>query len=303
MATENFTVAKGSFGYNLNFALKDSAGTARNLDGYLVKLQMWAPLVPGTLLIGTDISWTDDTAGTCYYPVVAASFATVGVYQYAVIPYVGSTVLDPALTGFITVTQYGGSYCTLEEIKSELNIDNNNHDDIIQRIIPQAKAMIDDYCDRTFDVNTAVGTKYYDGSFSPLYIDDLVSITGTGAGIFLDEDADGTYEATLATSDYLLKPANKSPKTYIVVTLYGDYGGFASGVPNGVKIIGIWGYSAVPELIRRASIIQTCRWFKRRETAFQDVVGTSELGTIAVYRGLDPDVKQILQPYIKKRYA
>jgi len=302
--TENFTVAKGSFGYNLNFALKDSAGTARNLDGYSVKLQMWAPLVPGTLLIDTAISWTDDTAGTCYYTIPAATtFATVGVYQYAVIPYIGSTVLDPALTGFITVTQYGGSYCTLEEVKSELKIDNNLNDDIIQRMIPQTKSAIDDYCDRTFDVNTTVGTKYYDGSFSPLYIDDLVSITGTGAGVFLDEDADGTYEATLATSDYLLKPANKSPKTHIVVTPYGDYGGLAANVPNGVKIIGIWGYSAVPEPVRRAAIITTCRWFKRKDSAFQDVIGTSELGTLTVYRGLDPDVKQILQPYIKVRYA
>ena len=303
MATENFTVAKGSFGYNLNFTLKNSAGIARNLDGYSVKLQMWTPLVPTTFLIDTDISWTDDTAGTCYYPVVLASFATVGVYQYAVIPYVGTTVLDPALTGFLTVTQYGGSYCTLEEIKSELKIENNLNDDIIQRMIPQVKTMIDDYCDRTFDVNSAASTKYYDGSNSPLYIDDLVSVTGTGAGVFLDEDADGTYECTLTTSDYLLKPANKSPKKYIITTPYGDYGGFASGVPNGVKIIGMWGYSAVPEPIRRASIIQTCRWFKRKDSAFQDVVGTPELGTINVYKSLDPDVKQILQCYIKMRYA
>ncbi len=302
MATENFTIAKGSFGYSLNFALKDSTGAARDLSGYSVKLQVWAPLVPGTLLLDTACTWTLDTAGTCYYTVAAATtFATIGVFQYAVIPYVGTSVLDPALSGFITVTQYGGSYCTLEEIKSELGKQDNLQDDIIQRIIPQAKTAIDDYCGRAFDTQT-VTTRYFDGSSSPLFIDDLVAITGTGAGLYLDEDGDGTYECTLATTDYVLKPANNLPKTYIVVAPNGDYGGFASGIPNGVKIIGTWGYSStVPEPIRRAAMIQTIRWFKRRESAFQDVVGTAELGTFNVYKGMDPDVKQILAPYIKTR--
>jgi len=300
MATENFTVAKGSFGYNLNFILKDSTGAARNLDGYSVKFQMWSPLTPATLLIDTNISWTDDTAGTCYYPVVLASFPTVGVYQYAVIPYVGTTVLDPALTGFITVTQYGGNYCTLEEVKSELGITDNNKDDIIQRTIPGVKIAIDDYCHRSFESNT-LATRYFDGA-SPLFIDDLVAITGTGSGIFLDEDADGTYEATLATTDYILRPSNATPKTYIETSPYGDYGGFASGVANGVKIIGTFGYATVPEPVRRAAIITCCRWFKRKDSAYQDVVGYAETGTISVYKGLDPDVKQILQPYIKRLY-
>ncbi len=210
----------------------------------------------------------------------------------------GTTVLDPALSGFITVTQYGGSYCTLEEVKSELGITNNLSDDIIQRNIPQAKTAIDDYCLRRFDTESAA-IKYYDGSPSPLFIDDLVTITS----IALDEDADGTYEATLATTDYLLKPANTTPKTHIVTTPYGDYGGFASGIPNGVKIVGTWGYaSTVPEPIRRAAIIIVCRWFKRKDSAFQDVVGNAELGTFNVYKGLDPDVKLILEPYIKRTY-
>ena len=298
MATENFTIAKGSFGYTLNFTLKDSAGTARNLAGYSVKLQVWAPLVPGTLVLDTACVWTDATAGTCYYTIAASTtFATVGVFQYAVIPYIGTTVLDPALSGFITVTQYGGSYCTLEEVKSELKITTSNDDDIIQRTIPQVKQAIDDYCHRRFDTETATA-KYYDGD-SILFIDDLVNIDASG--FKLDEDGDGTYESTLATTDYLLYPKNTTPKTYIKPNPNGNYGGFASGVLSGVKITGTWGYASVPEPIRRAAIIQTCRWFKRKDSAFQDVVGTPELGTFNVYKGLDADVKLILEPYIKDR--
>jgi hypothetical protein len=293
--TENFTVTKGSYGYNLNFTLKDSAGTARNMTGYSAKLQVWAPLAPGTLLIDSACSWTDITAGTLYYTVTNTNFTSVGVYQYCIKAYT-DTIVDLALSGFITVTQYGGNYCTLEEIKSELNIDDNDEDDIIQRMIIQSKSAIDDYCHRKFDTETA--TKYYDGD-SVLFIDDLVSVTT----LQLDEDGDGTYEATLATTDYILYPRNEYPKTYIKINPNGNYGGFASDILDGVKIIGTWGYaSTVPEPVRRAAIIQTCRYFKRRESAYADVIGSAETGTMTVYKGLDPDVELLLNnPYRKTR--
>lgn len=296
--TENYTIVKGSFGYNLNFTLKDSAGSARNLSGYSVKLQVWEPLVPATLLVDTACTWTDATAGTCYYTIpLATTFATVGVFQYAVIPYVGSTVLDPALSGFITVTQYGGSYCTLEEVKRELGIDDNLKDDILQRDIAQAKQFIDDFCDRRFDTESA--TKYYDGD-TMLFIDDLLTVTT----LKTDEDGDGTYENTFAATDYILYPRNEYPKTYIKINPNGSYGGFAAGILNGVEIAGTWGYATtVPQPVRRAAIIQVCRWFKRKDSAYQDVVGSADTGTVTVYKGLDPDIELILDSGHYKKIA
>lgn len=293
--TENITVTKGSYGYNLAFTLKDSAGNARSLAGYSVKMQVWSPLVPATLLIDAAMSWTDATAGTCYYSVLSTNFTTVGVYCYAIKVYQDTTVIDIAQAGFITVTQYGGNYCILEEIKNELGIDNSNDDDLIQRKIKAVKTAIDDYCHRSFESTAA--TKYYDGCASPLFIDDLITVTTFS----LDEDGDGTYESTLTTSDYVLRPSNNTPKTYVEINPNGDYGGFANGIPDGVKIVGTWGYSTVPEPIHEAAIIQTCRLYKRKDSAFQDVVGTPELGTFNVYKALDPDVKQMLKQYVKDR--
>ena len=61
--------------------------------------------------------------------------------------------------------------------------------------------------------------------------------------------------------------------------------------------IDIYGY---PEPIMEATLIQAMRWWKRRETAFQDVTGLPELGTVIQYKGLDPDVKLIVEAYRKR---
>ena len=186
-------------------------------------------------------------------------------------------------------------YCNLAEVKRDLDITEDNKDHIIQAIIGEAKTFIDNYCHREFD--TTLETRYFDGSPSPMFIDDLVSVTT----LKLDEDGDGTYEETLSTDDYVLYPLNKYPKTYIKVSSDSDYGGFASGIRNGVEIDGTWGYaSTVPEPITRAAIIQVCRWYKRRDSGFAVVIGMQDVGTFKVYHGLDPDIKEILIPYRKK---
>jgi hypothetical protein len=51
-----------------------------------------------------------------------------------------------------------------------------------------------------------------------------------------------------------------------------------------------------PKAITIATIMQTLRWWKRRESAFQTSVQT-EIGSINVYRGVDPDISVICQQY------
>jgi len=192
------------------------------------------------------------------------------------------------------------NYCALEDVKSELDITQDTYDDIIMLDIEAVKEFIDLYCNRSFD--STAETRYYDGAGSTLYIDDLASISGVSDGIFLDEDGDRTYEITLTATDYIMYPLNSTPKTKIVIdTVNGSYGAFAPGVRKGVKITATWGYATVPADVKKAAVIQSCRWHKRRESSYQDVVGTPELGTINVYKSLDPDVKQILRGY--RKYA
>jgi len=187
-------------------------------------------------------------------------------------------------------------YCTLDEVKSELNITSEETDDMLQSMIGQAKELLDGLCNRQFD--TVEESRYFDGSASPLFIDDLASIAGESDGIYLDEDGDGTFATTAMTqnTDYILYPLNKTPKTMAKIGPNSAYGGFASGVKRGVKITATWGYgSTINETIRRASIIQVCRWFKRKDSAFADIIGTTEFGQLVMYKGLDPDIQVIIE--------
>ena len=57
-----------------------------------------------------------------------------------------------------------------------------------------------------------------------------------------------------------------------------------------------------PDPIVEATLIQAMRWWKRRESAFQDAVRFSEsMGEIVVYKGLDPDLELMIKSYIKRR--
>ncbi len=297
--TENFTIIKGSFGYALNFTLKDSEGAARNLTNYSVKLQVWSPLVPGTLLLDAACTWTDASLGTCYYTIPAVTtFATVGVFQYAIVPYVGTTILDPALSGFITVTQYGGNYCTLEEVKRELEITGAEKDASLESMIESVKGLIDSYCGRSF--STVAETRYFDGAGDVLFIDDLVLISGVGDGIWQD-DGTRAYASAMAATDYDLYPLNKTPKTRVELTPLSDYGAFAEGIRKGIKIVATWGYQAtVPPDVRRAAIMWVTILETGRKAGYSNVVGNSETGQITIDRDPPAQVKKILDRGFKK---
>lgn len=189
------------------------------------------------------------------------------------------------------------NYCTVDEIKTQLELTTDDYDDMFSFWIGTASAFIDNYCNRHFDQRSST-TRYFDGAGTVLWIDDLLSVTT----FKLDEDGDGTYEETLETSDYILYPLNETPKTRVEISNDSDYGSFAAGVKKGVSITGTWGYaSSVPSIIRQATVIQVCRWHKRKDTGYGTVIGTPEVGgEFTVYHGLDPDIKMLIKP-LKRR--
>lgn len=56
-----------------------------------------------------------------------------------------------------------------------------------------------------------------------------------------------------------------------------------------------------PSPIVQATLITAMRAFKRKDSAYQDAVGSPEIGELLVYKGLDADVKAVLQHYRKMR--
>lgn len=107
--------------------------------------------------------------------------------------------------------------------------------------------------DASRDIDEVAGTHFYseiavlvfDGWGEDfLDVPDLLSVTT----LEFDEDADGTYEDTLAAADFFLsspghaRPYDATPKRRIMIDPNGDYGVFPP-VERGVRITGEWGYS------------------------------------------------------------
>lgn len=100
------------------------------------------------------------------------------------------------------------AYADLTTLKSRLDITGTGDDTDLLALLVAASRQIDKFTTRFFYVKS--GTWYFDGSPTPIFFDDILSITT----LKLDRDGDATYESTMATSDYVLYPLNKYPKTW-----------------------------------------------------------------------------------------
>ena len=189
-------------------------------------------------------------------------------------------------------------YCTLAELCTFARVSGTADDDMLVAAINAVSRWIDEYTGRRFWKDGADTTRYYTAEFADLlFIDDLSAAL---TALYTDEDGDRTYERTWAATDYDLQPDNAAadgkPYTQIATTPDGNYS-FPSGA-KGVKITGKFGWPSVPTMIKQATLTQAERVFKRRDAPF-GVVGSAEMGQIAVVPKLDPDVQAMIVPFIR----
>ena len=78
---QRITIPKSDYGFDIDFTVQDSSGSAYDLTGYTVTLKVWSPGVPGTLLIDDSCTIDDASSGTCHYSVSSGDFDTVGIYH------------------------------------------------------------------------------------------------------------------------------------------------------------------------------------------------------------------------------
>lgn len=293
------SIGKLDKGYDLQITILESDGTTKTLTGYTGTFTAWRPGAPGTV-IATIVGATSGTAGV-YHVILSTAFDSANYYQGSLVMTMGG--IQETVENFLIAipADSASQYCTVTELKDELNITGDEHDYRLQALTQQVRKLIDNYCGRTFVVGSSGVERYFDGS-DHLWIDDCTAVQK----INLDEEMDGTYSSTMSstTPDYLLRPYNTNPKNEVVLSSNSNFGSFCSGVTKGVKITGTWGFdTTIPEDIRRAAIIQCCRWFKRADSAYASMIGPTELGVMQTFSGLDPDVKLILSPYVRTQYA
>lgn len=192
-------------------------------------------------------------------------------------------------------------YCTLSELKAALRITDNVDNTMLASTITSASLWIDGYCQRSF---AAAGTATSDRDFipssryEPLMIDDAVAVTA----VKIDDDLDGSFGETLTTADYQLEPVNSRagglswPYTRIVPIEDGYWPRDILNDRATVRVTARWGWSAVPDAVRQAAVMQASRLFARLDSPL-GVAGFGEMGAMRVSFKVDPDVALLLSPY------
>jgi hypothetical protein len=197
-------------------------------------------------------------------------------------------------------------YATTAEVKAWISIGDAVDDTVIDDVRASVTRWIDDYCDRHFWQDGAPASEVA-RTFTPencyrLDIDDLVP--GSITTFKTDEAGDGTFETTWAATDYQLLPVNRpTGRPYDRVEAVASRMfpvRYTRGRSNRVEITGVWGWTAVPDAVYQACLIQSSRILKRRYSP-EGTVGFADLGVVRMQPRLDPDVQSLLDPY--RRYG
>jgi hypothetical protein len=193
------------------------------------------------------------------------------------------------------------SYASLSEFKAAVGITDSTDDGALQSVLDATDTLIDLYCDRKTGFGTASETRFYTAEdYEYVLTDDLVSITT----LQTDDDANGTYETTwTAGTDYVLAPRNAAldgfPYTEIDTSVTWPRN-FPKDVYLGVRVVGVFGFPAVPAAVKQAEIIQAGAVWNSRTAPF-GVIGSADLGGILrMSRALHPEAALILEPYRKR---
>jgi hypothetical protein len=113
------------------------------------------------------------------------------------------------------------------------------------------------------------------------------------------------FDQTWGTNDRQLEPLNgiaggiPSPTTHIRAV--GDYWYPTAGQEATVEVTGTFGWSAVPDAVEQACILQSARYFKRADSPM-GVAGFDSMGVVRLSR-IDPDIATLLEPYCRIRMA
>lgn len=189
-------------------------------------------------------------------------------------------------------------YCSLAEIKAAARIpaSDTQDDTLLELAVESASRSIDAHCGRHF-YQSGTATRYFTPEYrSVCSVDD---IAGT-ATVSISTAADGTYDVTLAATDFQYEPLNHRsgglafPATRI--RMIGDYEFAISPQPT-VKVQANFGFgTAVPIEIKQGALVLAARFYKRFDSPL-GVAGFGELGAMRVSR-VDPDVESILRPFV-----
>ena len=203
-----------------------------------------------------------------------------------------------------------GQYIDKADLKAYIGLSGTAQDDNIDNAIDSACRLIDKICGRRFYQDSVVNAKTFTPNNS-LYLETPDISTTTGLIVKLDDNDDGTYEKTLTiNTDFIVEPTN--PRINRIIdgtTHYEPYNKitildtrsserFDPTIKNNIQVTAKWGWTQIPSDIITATLIQSLRYFKRKDTPF-NTYGDVNTGVSELFSKIDPDVQTLLKGHKK----
>lgn len=196
-------------------------------------------------------------------------------------------------------------YATLDEVKGYLRIPLDDLADDADLNVHRATASrnIDRFANRQFGKVEASTVRYYTAQWDrdrrlwSIPIDDVHS----SASFALAFDSLGDQTFATAVTSYLFEPLNAAPdgRPWTSLRLPRAAGEVAvTDAPGAFRVTSPgFGWANTPVSIKEACLLQTSRYFARRNAPF-GIAGSPEIGSeMRLLNKLDPDVEVAVGPY------
>jgi hypothetical protein len=162
------------------------------------------------------------------------------------------------------------AYTTVDVLREYLGLTASDDDGLLEVLIQRAQTAIDTATGRTFEAGADATRRFSvgdDTEGSLLILDaDLCQITS------IITDADGSSPVTLATTDYITHPRNRTP--YYAIRLRSDSDedwDYTNAAEMGITITGRWAYSLTAPADVQQACIRLASWYYRQKDSSNDL--------------------------------
>lgn len=197
------------------------------------------------------------------------------------------------------------NYVTLEELKETLSISGETFaDEQAEMALDAAEGIIEEMCNDRFHQDGTAVARYFDAENSRLL--KLRPSAGSITSVKVDDDGDGVYETTLASSDYVKWPYNASAdsKPWWELRIHPNADNvFPTAYPQAVEVTALFGWGTTPRAIKQATSILATKLLKRRDAPFGIVAFNFDGGDAMRIARNDPDVMALVGPYMRDRIS
>jgi hypothetical protein len=180
----------------------------------------------------------------------------------------------------------GDTYVTLSELKLYMGLSNETQfDAVLTDALESVSEEIELFCFRQFnDAGSATARQYSAVNGRTLFVDDFSTITGLV--IKTDEDDDGVFEKTLASTDVEIHPIGgirygMTGWPFVKIRAVGSDVFPTSGRRTQIEVTARWGWAAVPDPVKQACKILAAKTHQLKDAPL-GVAGMGEFGVVRV---------------------